>query len=79
MERDFITHLTNCLCLPHRLICLSRNDQAGTVLSDLPEQDSSGWEGCLICLSTIDDPVQAYQANQAIRQTTKNCEISRLG
>ena len=44
-------------------------------LPDLPEQDWSVWEGCLICLSRIHDPAQA---NQAIRQTTKFSEKSKL-
>ena len=32
--------LTNCFCLPYRLICLSKIDQAG--------------KGCLTCLSRIE-------------------------
>ena len=36
--------------------------------------DWSGWEGCRICLSRIDDPVHA---NQTIIQTTKIWEKSR--
>ena len=42
---------------------------------DLPEQDWSGWEGYLICLSRINDPAQA---TQTIRQKTKFCEKSSL-
>ena len=64
--------LTNFLCLPDHLICLSRNRSGWEVCLISGIAWCQARKGCLICLIRIFDPAQK------IRQTIPICEKSKV-